>query len=53
MVLMFNGLDLQQIWYNYGEYGEVTERFKVTVLKTVAGRLAVGSNPTLSAKIVI
>ena len=30
--------------------GEVFERFKETVLKTVDGKLSVGSNPTLSAK---
>ena len=30
--------------------GEVSERFKETVLKTVDGKLSVGSNPTLSAK---
>ena len=30
-------------------YGEVSERFKVTVLKTVVRERTVGSNPTLSA----
>ncbi len=28
--------------------GEMSERFKVTVLKTVEGQPSVGSNPTLS-----
>ena len=31
------------------QHGEVSERFKVTVLKTVEVNSSVGSNPTLSA----
>lgn len=33
-------------------YGEVTEWFKVTVLKTVVGQLTESSNLSLSAKII-
>ena len=37
-------------WPSTGR-GEVTERFKVTVLKTVVGRLTASSNLALSAKL--
>ena len=36
---------------NVSYQGEVTEWFKVTVLKTVVGQLTVGSNPTPSANV--
>ena len=34
----------------YAPLGEMTERLKVTVLKTVVVKATVGSNPTLSAE---
>ncbi len=49
---MFYGtlLALWELRKNCFLYGEVAERFKATVLKTVVSQGTVGSNPTLSAE---